>query len=134
MNDLFTLAVEPQTDEYEPDDDRWRDQVATLYTELHGRVDTVRRARPVEGTKGTVDQVILALGSAGAFTAALECFHAWLRRDRSRRIDVRWNEDGVERFVTLTGDAVDVESVRMIARAAAQRVGGPPWPAGTEPS
>jgi len=128
------VRVEPRNDDYHVDDDRWRDQVATLYSELHTQVDTVQRGHPVEGSKGAVDELVVALGSAGAFTAAVSCFRAWLRRDRSRRLDVRWEENGVEHFVTLTGDAIDVESVRIVARAAAIQVGEPAWPVSTEPS
>jgi Effector Associated Constant Component 1 len=131
---LFEVAVEPHNDQYDPDDDRWRDQVATLVADLDAHVDAVRRGRPVEGTKGTVDQLIIALGSAGAFHAVVDCFRAWLGRDRDRRIDVRWDENGVERSVTLTGEAVDVETVREIAKAAVARAGGPQWPAGIVPS
>jgi hypothetical protein len=105
--------------------------VATLYAGLHEIADTVQRGVAVEGAKGTADQVIVALGSAGAFTAVVECFRGWLGRDRSRRIDVRWDEGGVERFVTLSGDGLDAESVREVARAAAHRLGGSTWPAGT---
>jgi hypothetical protein len=130
----FEVAVEPRNDQFDPDDDRWRQQVATLYVELHAQVDTVRRGRTVEGAKGTVDQLIIALGSAGAFQAVVDCFRAWLGRDRDRRIDVRWDENGVERSVTLTGESVDVETVRQLARAAVDRVGGQPWQAGTGPS
>jgi hypothetical protein len=131
----FEFAIEPRSDDYQPDDDRWRDQVAGLYSELHQQqVDVVQRGRAVAGTKGTLDAFVVALGSAGAFTATLECFRSWLGRDRSRRIDVRWEENGAKRFVTLTGDAIDVDSVREIAKAVAQRVGGAAWPASTEPS
>jgi len=130
----FKVAVEPLNHQYDPDDDRWRDQVATLYADLHVQVDTVRRARPVEGAKGAVDQVIIAMGSAGAFQAVVDCFRAWLGRDRDRRIDIRWDENGVERSVTLTGEAVDADTIREIAKAAVDRVGGSPWPAGTGPS
>ena len=94
----------------------------------------VRRGRPVEGAKGVADQLIIALGSAGAFQAVVDCFRAWLGRDRDRRIDLRWEENGVERSVTLTGEAVDAETVREIAKAAVARAGGSPWPAGTVPS
>jgi alkylation response protein AidB-like acyl-CoA dehydrogenase len=31
----FELAVEPPRDDYHPDDERWRDQVAGLYSALH---------------------------------------------------------------------------------------------------
>jgi len=128
------LVVEPRSDDYEAADDRWRVQVGTFYQELADRVDTYRRGRSVPGTKGTVDEVILALGSSGALTAAVECFRAWLQRDKSRRIDVRWDEEGVERHVTFSGDNVDTATVKEIARAAAARVGGLAWSADTEPS
>lgn len=128
------LVVEPRSDDYEAADDRWRVQVGTFYQELADRVDTYRRGRSVPGTKGTVDEVILALGSSGALTAAVECFRAWLQRDKSRRLDVQWDEEGVERHVTFSGDNVDIATVKEIARAAATRVGGLAWSADTEPS
>ncbi len=68
----FEVAVEPRNESYDPDDDGWRDQAATLYADLDARVDVVRRARPVPGAKGAVDQVIIALGSAGVFGAVVE--------------------------------------------------------------
>jgi hypothetical protein len=131
---LFEVAVEPRNDRYDPDDYGWLNQVATLYADLDAQVDTVRRGRPVEGTKGAVDQFVIALGSAGVFGAVVDCLRAWLGRDRDRRIDVRWVENGVERSVTLTGEDVDVRTVREVAKAAVARVGGPPWPTGTGPS
>jgi len=130
----FEMALEPRSGDYRPDDDRWRAQVAGLVSELHRQADVERRSAPIEGTKGALDELVVALGSAGAFTATVECLRAWLSRDRSRRIDVRWDENGKKRYVTLTGDAIDVDSVREIAKAAAHRVGGPEWPASTAPS
>jgi Effector Associated Constant Component 1 len=130
----FDVVLEPRSDDYGPDDDRWRDQVSTLRGELRDRVEVRDQGRSVPGTKGTIDELIVSLGSAGAFTAMVECVRAWLARDRNRRIDVRWDENGTERFVSFSGDAVDRETVRTIARAAANRVGGEGWSAGTEPS
>ena len=133
-NGPFEVEIEPRYDSYDPDDNGWRDQVATLYADLDAQVDTVRGGRPVEGAKGAVDQLVIALGSAGVFGAVVDCLRAWLGRDRDRRIDLRWVENGVERSVTLTGEAVDARTVREVAKAAIARVGGPPWPAGTAPS
>jgi len=130
----FEVVVEPRNDQYDPDDDGWQDQVRTLYADLDASVGTIRRSRRVEGAKGGADQLILALGSAGVFTAVVECLRAWLGRDRDRRLDVRWVENGAERSVTLTGEAVDDETMREIARAAVAQAGGAPWPAGTEHS
>ena len=132
--DPFKLTVDPRNDQYDPDDDRWLDQVALLRQALDAQVDVIRGERQVPGAKGAIDQLIIALGSAGAFQAAVDCFRAWLGRDRDRRIDVRWNSGGVERSVTLTGEDVDAETIRDIARAAVSQRGGAPWPAGTEHS
>ena len=128
------LVLEPRSDDYRPDDDRWREQVATLHRELRAAVETRLRGRSAPGAKGTVDDLIVALGSAGAFTAMVDCLRAWLGRDRARTIDVRWDEDGTERFVTFRGDAVDRETVRVIAAAAAKRLEDGEWRAATEPS
>lgn len=130
----FEMALVPRSVDYRPDDDRWHDQVVSLVSELHRQVDVERRGAAVDGSKGSLDELVVALGSAGAFTAAVECLRAWLGRDRGRRIDIRWDENGQQRYVTLTGDAIDVDSVREIAKAAARRVGGPEWPASTAPS
>ena len=86
------------------------------------------------GAKGTVDQLVIALGSAGVFTATVECLRAWLARDKNRRIDLRWTQGGQERSVTLSGEAVDTETMRDLARVAAAQAGGASWPAGTVPS
>jgi hypothetical protein len=128
------LAIEPRSDDYDAADDRWRVQVGAFHQELASQVDLVRRGAPAPGAKGTVDQVIVALGSSGVLTAAVECFRAWLQRDKSRRIDLRWDQDGVERHVTLSGDNVDAATVREIGRVAAARIGGRAWSADTEHS
>ena len=98
--------------------------MATLYADLDAQVDTVRGGHPVEGAKGAVNQLIVSLGSAGVFSAVVNCLRAWLGRDRDRRIDLRWVENGVERSMTLTGEAVDVRTMREVAKAAVSRVGG----------
>ncbi|MDR7275995.1 effector-associated constant component EACC1 [Catenuloplanes atrovinosus] len=134
MHEDILLSVDARSDDYDPDDERWRRQVAGLHTELDTVADVRRSARPVPGTRGAVEQVIIALGGAGAFTAAVECLRAWLARDRGRRVDLRWNDNGVERYVTLTGQDVDAEAVRELSRAVSRRLGGPGWPADTEPS
>jgi hypothetical protein len=130
----FRFTVDPRNDQYDPDDDRWLGQVAMLYQALGEQVDVVRDQREAPGAKGAVDQLIIALGSAGAFQAAVDCFRSWLDRDRDRRIDIRWDSGGVERLVTLTGEAIDADTIRDVAKAAASQVGVQPWPAGTEHS
>ena len=127
----FKLAVDPRNDQYDPDDDRWLDQVALLYQALDARVEVIREQRQVPGAKGGVDQLIIALGCARAIQAAVDCFRAWLGRDRDRRIDIRWNSGGVERSVTLTGEAVDVDTIWDLAKDAVSQTGEAPWPSDT---
>ena len=115
--------LEPHSDRFDPDDDRWRSQVRDLYRDLTDEVGSLRReAQPAPGTKGAVDIVILALGSAGAFTATVECLRAWLSRDRSRRLDVAWEVDGRTERVTVSGDAIDNAAIERIAEAVAARI------------
>ena len=128
---FFQIVVEPHNDQYDPDDDRWRDQVATLYQELRAEVDVVPDGRPVPAAKGVAEHLAIALSSASALHSAVLCFRAWLGRDRDRSIQVRWDENGVARSVTLTGATVDAGTIQEIARAAADQAGGPTWQAGT---
>jgi Effector Associated Constant Component 1 len=126
---VLDLVLEPRSNRFDPADDRWRAQVGDLYTGLDEEVGGVRReVEHVPGAKGTVDTVILALGSAGAFTAAVEFLRAWLTRDRSRRLDVSWDVDGRTERVTVSGEAVDTQAIDRIAEAVAVRIGEKPWP------
>lgn len=130
------LVIEARTDRYDHTDDRWRDQVSQLHTSLRGEVGGLRRERSaVPGTKGTVETVILALGSAGAFTAAIECFRAWLGRDRTRSLEISWWGDGRQERVVIQGEAIDTAALQTVAEAVSRRLGEPGWPsAAIEPS
>ncbi len=132
----FEFTLEPHSDRYDDDDERWQNQVADLVSGLRQEVTGVRQGRTtVEGAKGGVESVIVALGSAGAITAAVEFFRSWLHRDRSRSLDISWAaEDGLRR-VSIRGDAVDQATLQMVAEAATRQLGGGqgPW-AATEPS
>ncbi len=132
----FEVIIQPRTDRYDAHDERWRGQVSQFYESLDQEVGGLRReTSAVEGTKGGVETVILALGSAGAFTMAIEFFRAWLKRDRTRKLEISWSVDGKESRVTVCGDEIDLSAVQTVAEAAAGRIGGGPWPKPTtEPS
>ncbi|HEX6596429.1 MAG TPA: hypothetical protein VF045_05810 [Acidimicrobiales bacterium] len=132
---MFELVLEPQNDRYDPDDERWRNQVGEFVDALRREVGGVRRERaPVEGAKGSVETLVVALGSAGAFTAAVEFFRAWIGRDRSRSLDICWSAEQGQCRVSIRGDAVDQETLQVVAEAAARqlRTVQEPW-AATEP-
>jgi hypothetical protein len=123
------LVIEPRSERFDPADDRWLSQVSDFYRDLDVEVGGLRReAEQVPGTRGTVDTIILALGSAGAFTAAVEFLRAWLTRDRSRRLEVSWDVGGRTERVSVSGDAIDGAGLDRIAEAVAVRIEGKSWP------
>ncbi len=132
----FEFQVKPKTEYYRADDDRWRVEVSQLIDGLDQEVGGVRQEQnPVAGKKGGLESVIVALGSAGAFTAAVEYFRAWLGRDRTRSMEITWMVNGQEQRVTIRGEAIDQSALRDLAGAAAMQIGGVQWPRGaTEPS
>ena len=131
----FEVVAVPRTDRFDPDDDRWVDQVNGFYRELDHEVageaadgeGVERRTVPVEGTKGGVSEIILALGTAGTFTAAIQFFQAWLGKDKSRSLEISWREGGETCTVSLKGDSIDRGALEIVARAAAERIGGGGW-------
>ena len=124
----FEVVVQPATDRYDPGDDRWLAQASDMYTELDRQVGGVRRELTlVAESKGPVEAVILALGSAGAFRAAVEFFRAWLARDRTRSVEISWTIDGSPQKVVMRGDALDLSVLQPVVHAAAGRIGGAPW-------
>jgi hypothetical protein len=132
--EAFEMVIQPRTDRFDPADDRWLQQVSLLFQDLQRGVGGVtRRHEPVEGTKGGVEVVIMALGSAGAFTAGLEMLKSWLARDRSRKLDITYTVDDRTETVSIAGDAIDKDAMAKITDAVAARLGNAPW-TGTAPS
>ena len=123
---VFELSLAPQTSRYDPEDDRWRMQVTELLVGLQQEVGGVRRdSTASEGTKGGAEQLIVALGSAGAFTAAVEFVKAWLARDRTRSLQISWSgEGGVNQSVSVSGEGVDLDAMQQLAQAVAARISG----------
>lgn len=119
----------PGTERFDPDNDAWRSQVADFYAGLRQEVGGLSSTWVAEpGTKGGVESVIVALGSAGAFTAAVEYFRAWLGRDRTRTLQISHTVDGRTETVSIRGDAIDQSSLHLLAEAAARTLTGSTWP------
>ncbi|MFH8692623.1 hypothetical protein ACH4VQ_36625 [Streptomyces anulatus] len=120
------VAIKPGTDRFDAEDEGWLRQVADLVTTLREEVGTVSHSRiPEPDTKGASSQLILALASAGALTAAVNCFRAWLRRDKTRTLTVTWSDDsGTEQTVTVAGDRIDQASFQALAEGIGKRLGG----------
>ncbi|GGU75944.1 hypothetical protein GCM10010211_47370 [Streptomyces albospinus] len=119
------LAILPGTGRFDPEEERWRDQVAALYAALREEAGTVLlRGAPEPGRKGDIDTVVLALGSSGALTAAVTCFRAWLARDKTRTLTVTWaDEAGDQRTIQVSGDNIDQASFQALTEGVPSRLG-----------
>jgi hypothetical protein len=114
----LTLVVTPLSDDYDPTDSRWRGEVGSLVRALEQEVPVEQQATAAEGKKFGVVELIAVLGSAGAISAALQAFQAWLKRDRSRRLTLRWDIDGQPGCIELDGEAASEEGAREVLTTA----------------
>ena len=125
------IRLEPASDRFDADDERWIAQKGDLVATLARDVGGIRRSTgPAPGAKGVAESVILALGSAGAFRTALACWRAWLDRDQSRRIELRWTLDGREEAVVLDGEAMENVDFDRLMEALERLHGGGKWHTG----
>lgn len=124
-SDALVVTLSARTDRYDADDDRWVDQVAELRRSLRSETGAVQPApAAVPGMKGAVDQLILALGSAGAFTATVEMLRVWLARDRTRSLHAEWIDDtGTQREVTLSAQNADSRTLAPLVEALSRKIG-----------
>ncbi|MGH4024296.1 MAG: effector-associated constant component EACC1 [Pseudonocardiaceae bacterium] len=112
------LTLIAGSDRFDSSDTRWLAHEADLMAELTRNVGGLRRDdTAVTGNKGATTDVILALGSAGAFIAAVECFRVWLARDRTRKIEIIWTVDGQEERVVLEATGIDRSSFERLTAA-----------------
>ena len=116
------ITLSTHSDRFGEDDEAWLAQEADLLASLRSEVPVRRDAVAAPGEKGLVEGIILALGSAGAFKAAVDCLRAWLSRDRTRRIELAWSVDGHEERIVLQGTAIsdaEFEKLAALVRAKA---------------
>jgi len=111
------------SDDYGENDHRWITQVGQLLDDLQrSGAGTVRKeVTPQAGRKGGAEAIILALGSAGAITATVELFKAWLSRDRSRSLTLKIQRGDTTEEITVAGQGMDAATVRTFMEKAVTR-------------
>ena len=105
--DPVDLELAPGSTRFDPADERWLRQVQDLAQELQKAGLLQQRSTPEPGTKGALDQLILSLGSGGAFAASVEIVKSWLSRDRGRTLVVKYFENGQTQAIELSGSVAD---------------------------
>jgi Effector Associated Constant Component 1 len=101
------VELTPGTTRFDLADERWLGQVRDLQQGFQQAGVLVQRSLPEAGSKGAIDQLIISLGSAGAFTASIEIVKAWLGRAHDRRLSVKFFENGRPQEIELRGSAAD---------------------------
>jgi len=115
------MSIHPRSSAYDASDARWINQVQILLSSLQVNVGQVRKeVTPVAGQKGGLVEIIVALGSAGALTAAVEVFKLWLSRDKTRSIDITTKTGDVEKKITITGENISKELLAQALKQAAK--------------
>jgi hypothetical protein len=121
-SEILKLVVKPHSERFDPNDDRWLDHVTDLVRDLRDGTGALEIEPPPQpGAKGAAEALILALGTAGAFTSAVEIVKAWLTRDRSRTVEVSWNDDHGSGSFVIHGDAIDDATLGTMATVLAAR-------------
>ena len=116
--DIPKLRIMAESENYNPSDARWIKQVNALVADLQADVGKVRKeVIPIKGHKGGFETVILALGSAGAITAAVEIFKAWLGRDRTRSLRFSTIKEGKEETVVVTGEGMSEDTIKELMQS-----------------
>lgn len=106
------IVIQPLSNAYDPGDERWLNQVQGLLASLNANVGEVRKeVTPVAGQKGGVVEIIIALGSAGAITAAVQVFKHWLDRDTTREIEITTKVSGGKKTTKITGKNISKELI-----------------------
>ena len=118
------LVIAATSARFDENDARWVDQVADLHQTLRAQgVDVRREIFPVPGRKGGIEQVVLALGSAGVFTNLVTAFKSWIKRDRGRALRISVKVDGKVREYEVSGTDADDATLKELMKVA---VGGLP--------
>ena len=119
---VLTVRLRASSERYDDDDARWREQVTLLVGALRHELGTVEVvSEPEPGSKGGAEAIILALGSAGAFSVALEVFRAWLGRERTRSLSITLDRAGVQQQFTVRATHVDRDGFRELTEFAIRR-------------
>jgi hypothetical protein len=114
-----TFKLTATSDALPAADQRWRSQVAGLLADLQRSGAEVRReSTPVDGTKGGLEDIILALGTSGAIAGAVTVFRSWLARSADRSIEIEGVIAGKKVKLKLTGKNIDEATIRQALKGA----------------
>lgn len=117
------VQISARSSAFDEGDPRWHRQVTELLTQLNAGAVPIRKegvgkagekgeVRNGDVEKGDMQAVILALGSAGAFTAAVTIFKAWLGRSADRSVKISGTVGDRNVDLEITAKNIDEQTLR----------------------
>lgn len=83
------IKIAPLSEKFDENDPRWMVQKDELTKNLKSEIGDVRKeVIPVEGMKGGMEAIILAIGGSGLIPGLVEIVKTWITRDRTRSVEV----------------------------------------------
>jgi hypothetical protein len=111
------ILIEPRSLDYDASDPRWLDTVDELRNDVKVALrgedgEIVEREQDAAGHKGGIVELVLALGSSGAISAAVMVCKAWLESGRNREIVITRREGDKETKISV--QAVGVSEAHLL--------------------
>jgi hypothetical protein len=104
---MSEYELEVADGDWPEDDRRWQMHRRELFTAIRSAPDT--SVRPASGAgRGAAETVIVALGSAGGFTAMIEIIKAWISTRPRRKVVIKKKDGDTEIEITME-NASDAE-------------------------
>jgi len=112
MSNKFEIQIDPVSEDYDPNDDRWIEQIDNLLTDCKREAGDIRmETTPEEGKKGGFDAIFLLLDSSQAIGYAFDIFKAWVMRDRTRSLKIKINDGKNVKELELSGKGFKKEDL-----------------------
>lgn len=112
----FEVRLRPFSERFDDDDDVWLGQKVELTQGTEALPEIAVTASEQVNAKGLTESVIIALGSAGAFRAAVEFWRLWLARDRTRSIELTYLVDGAHKHIVVQGTGLGDDAFEALAK------------------
>jgi len=119
MAQKIELIIDPISEDYDPNDDRWIEQVNDLLEDCKREAGDIRtEVTPEEGQKGGFEEIFLLLDSSQAIGHAFDIFKAWVMRDRTRSLKIKINVGDEVKEIEMSGKGFkkeDLEKYMLLA-------------------
>lgn len=121
MNDL-KFSVTPLSEKFDRHDPRWLAQKEELTRELkRGATDVRKEVVPVEGMKGGLETLIVAIGGSQIIPGIIELIKTWISRDKTRKVQVTVERNGDPVKITLDSTGIDKKMLKEVLETALEQ-------------